>query len=314
MIKALFTYDYGEEKMNQVRELGYEVILRPERGLVCDSEIETAEVMVCYSPFETLDTRLMTRLKWIQLSSIGVDQVSKAAVQEKNVTVTNNRGGYSVPMGEWIVHKILEIYKQSRFFYQMQQLRHWKLSTDILELQDKRIGFIGTGTIAQEAAKRLKPFGVQMIGFNNSGRNVRPFDECFPVRMLDHWIHRFDILVIAVPSTESTYHLINRARLRKMKDTAVLVNVSRGSVVDEKSLAEQLKEGRFLGIALDVFESEPLPTDHPFWANERVLVTPHNSWVSEKRNDRRFEMILENLKRYVDRQPLLNIVDLDRGY
>lgn len=314
MIKALFTYDYGEEKMNQVRQLGYDVVLRPERDLVCDEGIRDTEVLVCYSPFQTLDISQLEALKWIQLSSIGIDQVPVEKAKAMNLLIANNRGGYSVPMGEWIVHKILEIYKQGRYFTQMQQLKRWKLTTDIYELKDKRIGFIGTGTIAQEAAKRLKGFEPRLLGFNTSGRHVQPFDECFSVRLLDHWMNRFDILVLAVPSTESTQKIINRSRLRKMKDSAVIINVSRGSVLDESALAELLGEGKFMGVALDVFEQEPLPLESPLWNNERVYVTPHNSWVSEMRNERRFDIILENLKRYAEKRSLLNLVDLDRGY
>lgn len=314
MIKALFTYDYGEERMAQIKALGYEVLLYPEKNLVYDPAMADTEVLVCYAPFKTLDIQEMKKLRWIQLSSIGIDQVPVEAAKEARITVTNNRGGYSVPMGEWIVLKILEIYKQSKFFYENQKLRQWQLTTDVLELKGKRIGFIGTGTIAQEAAKRLKGFDVGLVGFNTSGRSQQPFEECFPVEMLDRWIQRFDVLVVAVPGTKGTQRLLGRNLLKKMKDTAVLINVSRGSVLDEKALLEQLEAGRFMGAALDVFEQEPLPPDHPFWGIDRVFVTPHNCWVSEQRNERRFELILENLRRYSQKQELINRVDLDKGY
>lgn len=314
MIKAVFTYDYGEERMNKVRDLGYEILLYPEKNLVYDAPMADAEVMVCYSPFKTLDISRMTGLKWIQLSSIGVDQVPIDKAKEMKLSITNNRGGYSIPMGEWIVLKILEIYKQSKFFYKNQQLHTWQLTTDILELSGKRIGYIGTGTIAQETAKRLRGFNVSQIGFNTTGRSVQPFDECFAIGMLDRWIQRFDVLVLAVPATSGTHRLISRNILKKMKDSAVLINVSRGSVIDEKALLEQLEAGRFMGVALDVFEQEPLDPEHPFWDIERAYITPHNCWVSEQRNERRFNIIFENLQRYSLKQDLMNQVDLDKGY
>lgn len=314
MIKAVFTYDYGDEKMEQVRALGYEILLYREKNLEFSPEMADAEVLVCYAPFKTLDIGQMAKLRWIQLSSIGVDQVPIEKAKEKRLTISNNRGGYSVAMGEWIVLKILEIYKQSKFFYKNQLQHTWQLTTDILELCGKRIGFIGTGTIAQEAAKRLKGFNVSQIGFNTTGKAVHPFDECFPISMLDRWIQRFDILVLAVPATAGTHRLISRSLMRKMKDSAILINVSRGSVLDEQALLEQLQAGKFLGVALDVFEQEPLSPENPFWDIERAYITPHNCWVSEQRNERRFDIILENLRRYSQKQELLNQVDLDRGY
>ncbi len=314
MIKAVFTYDYGEERMQQVRALGYDVLICSEKNILFTPEMAEAEVLVCYSPFATLNISRMTKLRWIQLSSIGIDQVPLEKVKASKIVVCNNRGGYSIPMGEWIVSKILEIYKQSKFFHNNQQRHNWQLTTDVLELYGKRIGFIGTGTIAQEAAKRLKGFDVSMIGFNTSGKMVHPFDECFPIGILDRWIQRFDVLVVAVPSTKDTNKLISRNLLKKMKDTSIIINVSRGSVLDENALQEQLNAGKFMGAALDVFEQEPLSADNPLWDMERVHVTPHNCWMSERRNDRRFELILENLKRYSQKQDLLNRVDLERGY
>lgn len=314
MIKAIFTYDYGKEKFDQVRALGYEILLYPEKNLEYSSEMADGEVLVCYAPFRTLDISKLNKLRWIQLSSIGIDQVPIEKAKAAKLIISNNRGGYSIPMGEWIVLKILEIYKQSRFFYQNQQQHTWKLTTDIMELYGKRVGFIGTGTIAQEAAKRLKGFGVTLIGFNTSGKNVVPFDECFPIGMLDRWIQRFDVLVLAVPSTPGTQRLMGRNQLKNMKDTAVLINISRGSVIDEGALLEQLNAGKFMGVALDVFEQEPLAPENPLWGIERALVTPHNCWVSEQRNERRFEIILENLRRYSMKQELMNRVDLDKGY
>lgn len=314
MIKALFTYDYGTERMEQIRALGYEIIGCSERTLSLTPETEDAEVLVCYSPFKTLDISKMPKLRWIQLSSIGIDQLPIEKARNAKLLITNNRGGYSIPIGEWIVSKILEIYKQSKFFYENQTKHSWQLTTDVLELYGKRIGFIGTGTIAQEAAKRLKGFEVSLVGFNTSGKRVHPFDDCFPIGMLDRWIQRFDVLVVAVPSTSGTTRLINRSLMKKMKETAILVNVSRGAVIDENALLEQLNAGRFLGVALDVFEQEPLSPDNPLWDIQRLHITPHNCWMSEKRNDRRFEIILENLKRYAKRQELINLVDIDKGY
>ncbi|MZQ75350.1 MAG: dihydrofolate reductase [Peptoclostridium sp.] len=313
-MKALITYNYGDEKMDAVRKLGYELVYRHEDNMVNDEETDDAEILICYDPFRTFDITRMKKLKWVQLSSIGVDQVSHDFISENGIILTNNRGGYSIPMGEWIVLKILEIYKNSRLFHENQKNRIWKLSKNVYEIYGTTIGFLGTGTIAQEAAKRLSGFGTRLIGLNTKGRDAEGFEKCYPLEELDKFLLECDTLVLSIPYTDSTHHIMDKQRLGMMKDGSVIINISRGSIIDENALIEKLEEGKFLGAALDVFEQEPLDKSSRLWEMENVLVTPHNSWVSQMRDERRFEMILENLKRYRDNQPLVNIVDLKKGY
>ncbi|RKD22362.1 Phosphoglycerate dehydrogenase [Caminicella sporogenes DSM 14501] len=313
-MKVLFTYDYGTEKMNSIKKLGYDVKYIYEREIINSKEIEDIDILVCYNPFNRLDITKLLNLKWIQLSSIGIDQAPIDYIKKKGIILTNNKGGYSIPMGEWIVLKILEIYKDSRYFYERQKEKKWKINTGLLELYGKVVGFLGTGTISIEAAKRLQGFGVKIYGLNTNGRNIKYFDKCFSLSNLDDFLAICDIIICAIPYTEKTHHLMNGERLSKMKKNSVLINVSRGSILDERDLIEKLKEGWFMGVALDVFENEPLSEDSPLWDFKNVYITPHNSWVSEKRNERRFEVIYENLKRYKNNEKLLNVVDLEKGY
>ncbi|SET16077.1 Phosphoglycerate dehydrogenase [Natronincola peptidivorans] len=313
-MKALFTYDYGKEKMESIKNLGYDVMIVDEKTIEYSQEMEDVEVLVCYNPFNTLDISKMPNLKWIQLSSIGIDQLPKEVSVEKGILVTNNKGGYSIPMGEWILLKILEIYKESYKLYQQQQQKKWKMNTNLLELYRKRIGFIGTGSIATESAKRLQGFEAHVIGVNTKGTKVQYFDKCYAIDKLDEVLGECDVVVLTIPYTSATHHLINKERLNSMKKDAVLINVSRGSIIDEDALIQHLKEGNLLGAALDVFEKEPLPADSPLWEMDRVLVTPHTSWISEMRNERRFRIIYENMKRYIEKESLFNQVDIVKGY
>ncbi len=184
-MKAIFTYDYGAEKMDLIRELGYEVELIHESVIENNDTVNEAEVLVCYSPFKRIDLTQMEQLKWIQLSSIGFDQLPVNNVLENNIVVTNNQGGYSKPMGEWIVMNVLEIYKNRKKFYLDQMNKSWKLDSGILELVGKNIAFLGTGTIAVEAAKRLQGFEANIIGFNTSGHTAEYFDTCYPISDLE---------------------------------------------------------------------------------------------------------------------------------
>ncbi|MBV7273273.1 phosphoglycerate dehydrogenase [Clostridiaceae bacterium UIB06] len=313
-IKTLFTYDYGEESMNKIKELGYDIISIREKDAVYDKNIEDVEVLVCYNPFQTLDIRKMKKLKWIQLSSAGIDQLPLEYVRNSGIIITNNRGGYSIPIGEWIVLKILELLKHSAKLYENQKNRLWKMDTTILELCGKTISFVGTGDIAKEAARRLRGFDVEILGLNTSGRQVEYFDKCYSSKDIKGMLSVSDIVVITIPYTNDTHHLIDDEKFKMMKDKVCIINVARGSIMNEKDLIRNIEQGKIYGAALDVVEEEPLSSDNPLWNFQNVIITPHNSWMSEMRNTRRFNMIYNNMKKYAQNEKLINIVDINKGY
>jgi phosphoglycerate dehydrogenase-like enzyme len=271
-------------------------------------------VLVCYDPFDHLTFDNFPNLKLIQLSSIGVDQVPVAEVISRGIKVANNRGGYSIPMGEWIVYKMLSAYKLNRRLEKQRNERRWKMNSHLMELTDRRVLFIGTGTIAQEAVKRLSGFDTVIVGVNTTGHTVDGFDEVYPIAELAEQLALADFVVIVIPHTEKTTHMINDTMLSAMKADAVLINVARGAIIDETALIKHLEAGKFTSVSLDVVETEPLPEDHPLWQFEQVDITPHNSWISEKRNDRRFDIIYRNMKAYIEGAELFNIVNFERGY
>lgn len=313
-IKALFTYNYGKESMDKIKSLGYDIITIGEKNAFYSEELKDIEVLACYNPFQTLDITKIKKLKWIQLSSAGIDQLPIDYVRNSSIIVTNNRGGYSVPMGEWIVLKILELLKHSHRLYENQKIKLWKMDTTILELCGKTISFIGTGSIAGEAAKRLKGFDVKILGVNTNGKQVENFDRCYSLKDINEMLEISDIVVVTVPYTKETHHLIDDEKFKSMKDGAYIVNVARGSIINERDLIKNIEEGKIYGAALDVVEEEPLHLDSPLWNLENVIITPHNSWISDMRNTRRFNMIYNNMKRYIENEKLVNVVDVSRGY
>lgn len=313
-MKVLFTYNYGQEKMNAIKELGYDLIFVDESEVSNSEDISDIDALVCYNPFEHLDIAQLKQLKWIQLSSIGIDQVPKQIVREHGIVVTNNRSGYSIPMGEWIVMKMLELLKNSKKLYHKQSERIWKMDTSILELYNKTVCFVGTGSIAVEAAKRLQGFDVNIIGINTSGQKVEYFNSCYKMAELNQVLSQSDVVVLSIPSTKETHHLINENTLRFFKKGACLINISRGNVIKEAALVEALHEGNLRGAALDVFEEEPLCPDSILWGLDNIIITPHNSWISEMRNERRYDIIYNNLKRYIAGEKLMNVVDIEKGY
>ncbi|NLW22165.1 MAG: NAD(P)-binding domain-containing protein [Tissierellia bacterium] len=313
-MKALITCKFKDEEFERIKNLGYKVIFKDERDADFAENIEDIDVMVCFNPFNKIDMDKFTNLKWIQLLSAGIDQVDKNKILDRNIILTNNRGGYSIPIAEWTVLKILEMLKNSREFYDKQKEKIWKVDTSILELYGKTVGFIGTGSIAQETAKRLEAFGVNILGINFRGKEAKHFHQCFKVDDIKKAIKQMDIIVIAAPYTEKTHHLVDENLFDNMKDGVYLVNIARGSIIDERALISNLKSGKVKKAALDVFEREPLPGDSPLWDMDNVIISPHNSWASELVNRRRYQITYENMKRYINNEKLINRVNLERGY
>ncbi|MCK5764195.1 MAG: dihydrofolate reductase, partial [Clostridiales bacterium] len=138
------------------------------------------------------------------------------------------------------------------------------------------------------------------------------FDEVYSIDYFEKTISTFDVIVLTLPYTKETHHFFNERYLKSVKEGSILINVSRGKVLDENALLKNHE--RFLGIALDVFENEPLEQSNPIWNIPNLLISPHNSWVSEMRNKRRFEKIYENLRRFINKENILNKVNIKRGY
>ena len=313
-MKVLLTYDYGDEALEKIDSLGYDIILREEKGLTYSNELEDVEVLVCYNPFDTLDISQMKSLKWIQLSSIGIDQLPKEQLKNRDIIVTNNQGGYSKPMGEWIVLSILEILKNKKAIYKNQEKKKWQMYKNLLELVNKKVLFLGTGTIAKEGAKRLKGFECEIHGVNTSGHGAEFFEKVIATENIKDTVSEYDVIISTLPKIQATYHFVDKALIDLMKDNAILINVSRGEIIDEKALIAALNKGKFLGVSLDVFTNEPLDASSELWGFEKVYISSHNSWISEKRNERRLSTVLKNMKLYSENKPLINQKKVTKGY
>jgi len=311
-MKVLFTKDYGKEKFDKIKELGYETIYYNESIVTNNEDVDNADILVTYNPFKTLDISKMKNLKYIQTTSIGIDQIPIEKILNRDIIIANNKGGYSIPIGEWIVMSILEVYKNSKKFYEQQLKKKWKMNFSISELSGKKIGFIGTGALATEAAKRLQGFDVEIWGINRTGYNKEYFAKCFASNEMDEVFKNCDVVVSTIPATKETLGIINKDKFEIMKDDSVFINVGRGNIVNEKDLIKYMK--KFRGVVLDVFENEPLDKENELWKFDNIIITPHNSWVSDKNEERTFNMIYDNLKNYIENKPLKNIVDISKGY
>jgi len=175
---------------------------------------------------------------------------------------------------------------------------------------------VGLGRVGTRIAELSAAMGIEVIGHRRSAHEELPpgVRRVVDRAGLDEALPSADLLVIAAPETRQTRRLVDRPRLELLPSRGVLVNVGRGSLVDEEALVEMLETGRLLGAALDVFEEEPLPPDSPFWTLPNVIVSPHSASTVVQENDRLVELFIENLHRYLDGRPLLNEFDKSRSY
>ena len=244
------------------------------------------------------DIEQFVNLRYIQLTSAGFDRVPMDYVKEHAIEIHNARGVYSIPMAEFAIGGVLQLYKQFPAFAESQKKHTWNKIRTIRELNQSTVVIIGCGSVGTECAKRFKAFDCRVIGVDLFTREDVFYDEMRPLTAIDQTIPEADIIVMTVPLTEGTKGLMNRDRMQSLKENAILVNIARGSVMDYQAFAELKTQeaGRpDLCAVLDVFEEEPLAKESRLWEMDGVIVTPHNSFVGERNRERLNQVILKNL-------------------
>jgi phosphoglycerate dehydrogenase-like enzyme len=287
---------YTDLDIKQLQSLGYRIFFVKDETKPLHMDVSDIEVVVCNGLFMHNDIAQFKSLKLIQLTSAGLDRVPVDYINDKGIQLFNAKGVYSIPMAEWVLLKVLEIYKKSKKFYEAQREHRWEKQRELLELTGKTATIIGFGDVGSQVAKRLKAFGVHVIGVSRNKRESDLLDEHFTITDIGKALKRSNIVVITLPLTEETRHVIDTPEINELPDESVLVNVSRGAIINEVALINALERGKFMGVALDVFEEEPLSMDSPLWNYDRLIVTPHNSFVSDEVNRRMFQLLLHNLK------------------
>jgi phosphoglycerate dehydrogenase-like enzyme len=218
-------------------------------------------------------------LKWFHSFSAGMDPVMKSEIANLPIIISSSSGIHSMTIAEHVMGFILAHNRTFKFMFQKQQEHVWAkgMTRMPVEAFGKTIGIIGAGAIGRQIAKRAKAFNMYTIGLRRNPKPEEVYDEMLDSDGLSSLLSRSDYVVVATPLTKETEHLINAQRLAEMKNTALLINIGRGAVVDEAALIEALREKRIGGAALDVFTEEPLPKDSPLWDMENVMITPHMS-------------------------------------
>lgn len=292
-------FNYTEEQIARLRGLGYDIhYLQQEKDVLPLPAAEVAAT-VCNGLFLYHNIDEFTNLNFIQLTSAGYDRVPVAKVNARGIKLYNARGVYSTPMAEWAVFRVLEHYKQGWFFKKEQQAGLWTKHRGLRELFGQKLAVVGAGNVGQEVAKRFKAFGVVTTGFDIHTNPTSFFDNMLMIEELQEHILDYDIVVVTAPLLPTTEGLFSRQVLGNLKENAVLVNISRGALIDEEALCDILVERKDLFVALDVFVKEPLPSDSPLWNLENAAISPHNSFVSDGNNQRMFDVMYRNLKNFI---------------
>jgi phosphoglycerate dehydrogenase-like enzyme len=286
-----------------------------------ESQLRDAEALITLNlrPEQFAHAR---RLRWIHCPAAAVHQLMFPELVTSDVVVTNARDVNGPVVAEQVMALIFALAKELHQAARFQQKhiwgqeRMWQGRPRPREVAHATLGLIGLGSIGRQVAKHAAGLGMRVIAVREHPAAARPegIEEVFAPFQLDTLLAQSDYVVLATPLTPATRGLMNASRIARMKPDACLINVGRGPLVDEVALADALRQHTIGGAALDVFEKEPLPQDSPLWDLENLLITPHTAGMTEKLWERHYRLISANLGRYLRREPLLAVVDKQKGY
>jgi phosphoglycerate dehydrogenase-like enzyme len=302
----------ADDVVARIRELGvYAVVAESDDAAL--REIRDADCF--YGRMSPALLENAGRLRWIQATSAGLDNYFFPELRRSDVTLTNLRGIYSDVIADHVFAFILMFARGMHVYHARKLNGIWEKGADVIHLGGKTLGIIGLGGIGLEVAKRGHAFGMRVIGVDPAPKDRPDYvEEIYGPEDLRVMLVESDFVIVCVPHTGETEYMLGDDGQRAMKPGSILVNIGRGKVVDLAALARHIESGHIGGAALDVYEEEPLPSEHPLWAMEQVLLTPHVAGVSPVVQGRREDVIVENVSRFIRDEPLINVVDKEKGY
>ena len=295
-MNLLITGAWNEAKQNisLLAQIGHRVCFMQQEKDALPCEYNWVEGVICNGLFLHHPIEKFQNLKYIQLTSAGYDRVDLEYIQKHGIEIHNARGVYSIPMAEFALSGVLQLYKQAAFFNENKKMCKWEKHRGLKELFGKKVLIAGCGSVGNECAKRFAAFGCEVTGIDLYPREDMLYKKILPLTELDAQLKGADIVVLTLPLTNQTKYLMNQKRLKTLKKDAVLVNIARGAVIDTAALLEQIDH--LGGAVLDVFEEEPLNENSPLWQKENLILTPHNSFAGEGNSERIKQIIIKNLE------------------
>jgi len=321
MTKILISFDLPEIYVEKIKNVSPDVeVVQSEDRKEALELIENVDVLFAgFFSKELFQTA--KKLKWIQAWGAGVDRILIPEVVNSGVIVTNAGGVHPTPMSEHVIGMMLCFTRGLHVFIRNQAERKWErpetwISPMIEELSGKTLGIVGLGRIGTEIAKKAKCLGMRVIATKRdptspASTNV---DRLVAPAYLNELLAESDFAVLSLPLTKETVGMIGEKQLKSMKPTGILINVSRGRIIQENKLVQALKHGWIAGAGLDTFENEPLPENSELWGFKNVIITPHIAGDTPHYPERLTNLFTENLNRFIHKQSLINVVDKNLGY
>lgn len=279
------------------------------------AHISDADILVTWGTYDI--TPLLpyaTNLKWIHSLSAGIECLLPPEITRSDVLLTNSTGIHSIPVSEHVLSLMLAFSRGLPEMLRNQAKKEWARPVVLDELHEKTAGIIGLGNIGREIAKKCKSMGMRVLAVKPTLTTELFIDHLYTTSQLDEVLPQCDYVIAATPLIQETKNLFDAGRFALMKETAVFINIARGGLVVEQDLIEALTNGKLRGAGLDVFATEPLPDNHPFWQMDKVILSPHVAGISPLYLDRAIKLFADNLSRYQDGREMLNMVDKERGY
>ncbi len=299
---------FTPEMFEAIRNLGLEPVFLPgedgrpgPESRTYDLDFSDIDAVMCYRFFCYNPISRFPRLKYIHTTSHGIDHMPLDYIREHGITLCDARGVYGVPMAEYALCGVLQLYKAMPLFYERQKAHIWAPCGEIRELGGRQVTLLGTGSVGAECAKRFTALGCRCVGLcRHPDPTAADFAEQRSITELDAVLPETDILLIALPLTDETRGVMDARRFALLKEGAVLVNIARGPIVDAAAMAAALRSGRLSGAVADVFDSEPLPADSPLWDAPNLILTPHSSFVGEHNPRRLFDRFYKDTANWLN--------------
>jgi len=297
-----------------LEELGYTLRFLPgeEQQNYDDLDFSDVEAILCYRFFCCNDIDRFPALRFIQLTSHGTDHLPHDRIRARGIRVYDARGTYGVPIAEFALCGVLQLYKCAPLFRRQQVEHRWVQNRSLRELTGQTVCIVGTGTLGTTCAERFRAMGCRILGVCRHPRPAPDFDAQYAVSALDTVLGESDIVILALPLTEESRGMFDDRRFSCMKPGAVFVNVARGALTEDDAVLRALRSGRLSGAVIDVTEVEPLPADSPLWDEENLILTPHNSFAGSQNYRRLFEISYRNLRTEAAQPSLRNEGEVSR--
>ena len=257
---------------------------------------------------------LSDRLKLVLSISAGMENMPLRLLHDRDIAVCNTKGAHAASIAEYVLCGMLTAAHRFQKFFRQQSSSFWQTDFAGEDIDGKTLVVIGTGSIGSQIAKKANAFDMTVYGIKRCPEPLDGFDAVWGLDRLHDALALADYAVLAAPLTPDTYHLMGDKEFSCMKKSAVFINISRGDTVDENALVKALRDKAIAGAVLDVFHTEPLPEDSPFWAMENVLVTPHSAGTTRSAERKTIDLLCDNIMRLRSGQPLINQVDKGGSY